>query len=76
MVQKTANANISSDRRESRRDRRFVSDRRSSVLPNLTDNLRRIAVRDRRCGITDRRVQNQATVRPHLMCGLLIGWRH
>lgn len=75
MVQKKADPDTSIDRRESNRDRRFIGDRRSSVLPNLTSNLRRFAVKDRRCGVTDRRMQNQATVKPHLICGLLIGWR-
>ena len=76
MTQKIADRDILTDRRESGRDRRFMSDRRSSVLPNLTSNLRRVAIKDRRCGVADRRRQNQASVTPHLLSGLLIGWRH
>ncbi len=49
------------DRRVAKRDRRLFGDRRSSVLPNLTDHSRRIAMKDRRSGVEDRRVRSQVT---------------
>lgn len=49
------------DRRASTRDRRFFGDRRSSILPNLTDDSRRITITDRRSRYVDRRMQERVT---------------
>ncbi|MDJ0779228.1 MAG: hypothetical protein QNJ85_15265 [Gammaproteobacteria bacterium] len=54
-------ATVPVDRRAAKRDRRLFGDRRSSVLPNLTDHSRRIAIQDRRSGVEDRRVRSQVT---------------
>jgi hypothetical protein len=45
------------DRRASTRDQRLFGDRRSVVLPNLSDKSRRISVTDRRNRFVDRRKQ-------------------
>jgi len=45
------------DRRASTRDQRLFGDRRSVVLPNLSDKSRRIFVADRRSRFVDRRKQ-------------------
>lgn len=49
------------DRRASTRDRRFFGDRRSSILPNLSDESRRITVTDRRSRFVDRRMQRRVS---------------
>ena len=64
-------ANTLVERRLARRDRRLHGDRRSNVLPNLTDHSRRVAIRDRRSG-SDRRAQVRATATPHLVSTLPI----
>jgi len=52
-------ANDMVDRRASTRDRRFFGDRRSIILPNLSDESRRITVIDRRSRFGDRRMQQR-----------------
>ena len=54
-------ANDGVDRRASTRDRRFFGDRRSSILPNLTDESRRVTVTDRRSRYVDRRMQQRVS---------------
>jgi hypothetical protein len=49
-------ANDMVDRRASTHDRRLYEDRRSIVLPNLSDKLRRITVKDRRRRFVGRRM--------------------
>jgi len=52
-------ANDIVNRRIYTRDRRLFGDRRSIVLPNLSDKSRRITVKDRRNRFVDRRMQQQ-----------------
>ncbi len=47
------------DRRAFTRDRRHFEDRRSIILPNLSDESRRITVIDRRSRFGDRRMQQR-----------------
>ena len=47
------------DRRTSTRDQRLPGDRRSGVLPNLSNQSRRITVTDRRSRFVDRRLQQR-----------------
>ena len=47
------------DRRTSTRDQRVSGDRRSSVLPNLSNQSRRTTVTDRRSRFVDRRMQQR-----------------
>lgn len=49
------------DRRASTRDQRLPGDRRSVVLPNLSDKSRRITVTDRRSRFVDRRMQQRGS---------------
>jgi hypothetical protein len=51
-------ANDMVDRRAFTRDRRLFGDRRSIILPNLSDESRRITVTDRRSRFVDRRSNN------------------
>ena len=55
-----ANPDHGVDRRIARRDRRLFGDRRSNVLPNITEFSRRVAIKDRRGGAEDRRVRDRA----------------
>ena len=59
-----------SDLRVSRRDRRLFGDRRSSVVPNITNYSRRIAIKDRRIGVADRRIHNHVSVSSQLLFGI------
>ena len=52
-------ANDMVDQRTSTRDRRLFGDRRSIVLPNLSNESRRIVVTDRRSSFVDRRTQQR-----------------
>ena len=54
-------ANDIVDRRASTRDRRLFGDRRSIILPNLSDESRRITVTDRRSRFVDRRMQHRVS---------------
>jgi len=54
-------ANDMLDRRASRRDRRLSGDRRSSVLPNLSDESRRIIVINRRRRFVGRRIHQHVS---------------
>jgi hypothetical protein len=47
------------DRRVSMRDRRLFEDRRSVVLPNLSDESRRTTMTDRRDRVIDRRLHER-----------------
>ena len=49
------------DRRVTNRDRRLFGDRRSVVLPNLSDDSRRITMTDRRYRGVDRRMQERVS---------------
>ena len=49
------------DRRVSMRDRRLYGDRRSVVLPNLSDDSRRTTMADRRGRAVDRRMQERVS---------------
>ena len=59
-------ANDMLDRRASRRDRRLSGDRRSSVLPNLSDESRRITMIIRRSRFIDRRMQQHVSTQRSL----------
>ena len=58
-------ANDMVDRRVFTRDRRLFGDRRSMILPNLSDASRRITVSDRRSRFVDRRIQQRGTGKGH-----------
>jgi len=58
-------ANDIVNRRASTRDRRFFGDRRSMVLPNLSDDSRRIIVIDRRSRFVERRMQQRLQRKGH-----------
>jgi len=53
------------DRRASSRDRRLFGDRRSIILPNLSDASRRITVSDRRSRFVDWRIQQRGLGKGH-----------
>jgi hypothetical protein len=59
-------ANDMLDRRASTRDRRLFGDRRSMVLPNLSDKSRRIIMTDRRNRFVDRRMQQHLSTQRSL----------